>query len=67
MAELKGSESIPTVALSVRPIYYEEVPPMAPLRHSEEDRRSEFRMVEVVRSFQAAKKRELKLFAESLS
>jgi len=26
MAELNGSESIPTVALSVRPIYYEKVP-----------------------------------------
>jgi hypothetical protein len=67
MAELKGSESIPTLALSVRPIYYEEAPQWLPFDILKKIDVVNFEWVEVVRNFQAAKKRELKLFAESLS
>ena len=66
MAELKGSESIPTLALSVRPIYYEEAPQWLPFDILKKIDVVNFEWVEVVRNFQAAKKRELKLFAESL-
>jgi hypothetical protein len=67
MAELKGSESIPTLVLSVRPIYYEEAPQWLPFDILKKIDVVNFEWVEVVRNFQAAKKRELKLFAESLS
>ena len=66
MAELKGSESIPTLALSVRPIYYEEAPQWLPFDILKKIDVVNFEWVEVVRNLQAAKKRELKLFAESL-
>jgi hypothetical protein len=64
MAELKVLKAYPL--LSIRPIYCEEAPQWLPFNILKKIDVVNFQWVEVVRNLRAAKKRELKLFAESL-
>ena len=67
MEELGDFKRIPSLALSVCPVYCKEVPQWPPFDILKKINVVNFEWVEIVRDFQTVEARELKLFAESLS